>query len=35
VKRLRDEIRYTTVEALIEQIHEDVRKTREILSVKD
>ena len=32
VKRLRDEIRYTTVEALIEQIHEDVNQTREILS---
>lgn len=31
VKRLRDEIRYTTVEALIEQIHEDVNQTREIL----
>ena len=35
VKRLRDEIRYTTVEALIEQIHEDVNQTREILSAKD
>lgn len=31
VKRLRDEIRYTTVEALIEQINEDVRQTRAIL----
>ena len=33
VKRLRDEIRYTTVEALIEQIHEDVAQTRTILNV--
>jgi riboflavin kinase / FMN adenylyltransferase len=32
VKRLRDEIRYTTVEALIEQIHKDVEQTRAILS---
>lgn len=32
VKRLRDETRYTTVAALIEQIHEDVRQTRSILS---
>ena len=32
VKRLRDEIRYTTVEALIEQIHEDVTQTRAILN---
>lgn len=31
VQRLRDEIRYTTVEALIEQIHDDVSKTRAIL----
>ena len=30
--RLRDEIRYTTVEALIKQIHEDVDQTRTILS---
>jgi len=29
--RLRDEIRYTTVEALITQIHEDVDQTRTIL----
>ena len=32
VQRLRDEIRYTTVEALITQIHEDVNQTRAILS---
>ncbi|MEN9562471.1 MAG: riboflavin kinase/FMN adenylyltransferase [Chloroflexota bacterium] len=32
VARLRDEIRYTTVEALIEQIHDDVNQTRLILS---
>lgn len=32
VARLRDEIRYTTVEALIEQIHDDVDQTRIILS---
>lgn len=32
VKRLREEIRYTTVEALIEQIHDDVNQTRAILS---
>jgi riboflavin kinase/FMN adenylyltransferase len=32
VARLRDEIRYTTVEALIEQIHEDVKQTRAMLS---
>ena len=32
VKRLREEIRYTTVEALIDQIHDDVKQTREILS---
>ena len=30
--RLRNEIRYTTVEALIKQIHEDVDQTRTILS---
>ena len=30
--RLRDEIRYTSVDALIQQIHEDVKQTREILS---
>ncbi|NWF63993.1 MAG: bifunctional riboflavin kinase/FAD synthetase [Chloroflexi bacterium] len=34
IKRLRDEIRYTTVEALIEQIHKDVEQTRAILSAK-
>jgi len=32
VTRLRDEIRYTSVEALIHQIHDDVNKTRNILS---
>lgn len=32
VARLRDEIRYTTVDALIKQIHDDVEKTRAILS---
>ncbi|MBN8582193.1 MAG: bifunctional riboflavin kinase/FAD synthetase [Anaerolineae bacterium] len=32
VKRLREEIRYTTVEALIDQIHDDVKQTRAILS---
>lgn len=32
VSRLRDEIRYTSVEALIEQIHEDVKQTRAMLS---
>ncbi len=31
VRRLRDELRYTSVEALIEQIHRDVQQTREIL----
>lgn len=32
VMRLRDEIRYTSVEALINQIHDDVNQTRNILS---
>lgn len=32
VARLRNEIRYTTVEALINQIHDDVNQTRAILS---
>ena len=32
VARLRDEIRYTTVEALIDQIYDDVNRTRAILS---
>lgn len=32
VRRLRDEIRYTSVEALINQIHDDVNQTRVILS---
>ena len=32
VTRLRDEIRYTNVEALITQIHDDVNQTRAILS---
>lgn len=34
VARLRDEIRYTNVEALIEQIHEDVKQTRVLLSAE-
>lgn len=32
VMRLRDEIRYTSVDALINQIHDDVNQTRNILS---
>ena len=32
VARLREEIRYTNVEALIEQIHDDVLQTRKLLS---
>ena len=32
IARLRDEIRYTTVEALIKQIHDDVNQTRILLS---
>ena len=32
VARLREEIRYTTVEALISQIHDDVNQTRALLS---
>ena len=32
VTRLRDEIRYTSVDALIKQIHDDVDKTRAMLS---
>ena len=32
VARLRDEIRYTSVDALIKQIHDDVDKTRAMLS---
>ena len=32
VARLRDELRFTSVEALLEQIHADVEKTREILT---
>lgn len=31
VKRLRDEMKYASVEALIEQIHKDIAQTREIL----
>ncbi|MBK8823506.1 MAG: riboflavin kinase [Anaerolineales bacterium] len=31
VSRIRDEWKFTTVEALIEKIHEDVNKTRELL----
>lgn len=34
VARLRDEIRYTNVEALIEQIHEDVKQTHVMLSAE-
>ncbi|KAA0273673.1 MAG: bifunctional riboflavin kinase/FAD synthetase [Chloroflexi bacterium] len=34
VARLRDEIRYTNVDALIEQIHEDVKQTRVLLSAE-
>ncbi|MBE7434281.1 MAG: bifunctional riboflavin kinase/FAD synthetase [Anaerolineales bacterium] len=34
VARLRDEIRYTNVEALIEQIHEDVKQTHVLLSAE-
>ncbi len=29
---LRDEIRYTSVDALIKQIHDDVDKTRDMLA---
>jgi riboflavin kinase/FMN adenylyltransferase len=32
VARLRNEIRYTTVETLIDQIHDDVKQTRNILN---
>ena len=32
VARLRDELRFTSVEALVEQIHADIEKTRAILS---
>ena len=32
VARLRDELRFTSVEALLEQIHADIDKTREILT---
>ena len=32
VARLRDEVRYNSVEALINQIHDDVNQTRAILS---
>jgi riboflavin kinase/FMN adenylyltransferase len=32
IARMRDEIRYTTVEALIDQIHDDVKQTRKVLS---
>ena len=34
VERLRDELKYTTVDALIEQIELDVEKTREILGTE-
>ncbi|GAB4570787.1 MAG: bifunctional riboflavin kinase/FAD synthetase [Anaerolineales bacterium] len=33
--RLRDEIRYTSVDALINQIHDDVNQTRAILSAEE
>jgi len=33
VKRLRDELKYTTVDALIKQIELDVEQTREILGM--
>ncbi|MDP1545065.1 MAG: bifunctional riboflavin kinase/FAD synthetase [Anaerolineales bacterium] len=32
IARLRDEIRYTTVDALVNQIHDDVNQTRALLS---
>lgn len=35
VLRLRDEIRYTSVDALINQIHDDVNQTRAILSAEE
>ena len=31
VQRLRDELKYDSVDALIEQIHRDVEQTRELL----
>ena len=31
VERLRDELKFPSLEALIEQMHKDVEKTREIL----
>ncbi|HKJ37898.1 MAG TPA: bifunctional riboflavin kinase/FAD synthetase [Anaerolineales bacterium] len=34
VKRLRDELKYTTVKALIKQIEQDVQQTREILGTE-
>jgi riboflavin kinase/FMN adenylyltransferase len=34
MQRLRDELQYTTVDALIEQIELDVKKTREILGTE-
>ncbi len=34
VSRIRDELKFDSVEALIEKIHEDVRKTRELLEGK-
>ena len=34
IERLRDELKYTTVEALIKQIEQDVQQTREILGTE-
>jgi riboflavin kinase/FMN adenylyltransferase len=34
VERLRDEIKYPSVEALVSQIHLDIKKGREILSAE-
>jgi riboflavin kinase/FMN adenylyltransferase len=34
ITRIRDELKFSSVEALIEKIHEDVQKTRELLKGK-
>ena len=34
VSRIRDELKFNSVETLIEKIHEDVEKTRELLAGK-